>query len=48
MVPACLRQPTGNQDLLPGARSPFPCLSVNDTVLPPRQQPVSVFGAISR
>src|SRR5271167_3882307 len=30
MVPACLRQPAGNQDLLPGARSPFSRLSVND------------------
>ena len=47
MVPACLRQPAGNQDLLPGARSPFSRRPVDDAV-PPRQQPVSAFEVISR
>ena len=37
----------GNQDLLPGARSPFSRLPVNDTV-PPRPQPVSASEVISR
>ncbi|SRR6266704_4625706 len=44
MVPACLRQPAGNQDLLPGARSPLFAPAGEDTVSP-RQQPVSHPGS---
>src|SRR6266700_7945596 len=44
MVPACLRQPAGSQDLLPGARSPLFAPAGEDTV-PPRQQPVSHPGS---
>ena len=46
-APPYLRQPAGNQDLLPGARSPLSRLPVNHTELP-RQQPVLASDVISR